>query len=550
MRRQALTDSICFVSVATAATASSLLTPPPAAPVSGGPSTNVAEPGIGASAGAASARPTTGPRAVLEQLRNRFRPNNASRPTEDDNSIENVLRDYMRHAMNPDRDLQADIAAGSATDGDGLDDTSSATPTRNTSTRTAQPSLSTLLPNTDPASFEAFLNSMQLELIQALREFNGDVLSPGQHELLLPDVLGSALTPSEAETVPVASGSAMAEDIAEEGRTDPPNTSSADGDIEMADAAAADVAPAPVNPNLQTDPLSGSPADDATDPSRLHFFRVFQFPARERSFPNRLAGNNAPVPPAMLVPVIVVGVRSITRDIASLAQEDVDGAGLFDDNETEARQTQPTPATGTSATNPPSQTSAPRPPLSNITTPPASAAPTGERPARRSRSSFLGALRAMGIQRRSRSQDRSDDRNSVEQPAAPAVTTRNYVIWVMGGYYPPGHPILTVPRLLTGELSHDDLWALAEALGSVKPPTATKEDIAKAGLEVVKGSDIPEAVSSGKVHDMCLERCLVSVDRYITWPSLFAYYFIPRSVCQTMKKMKTAGSCNAGMHIM
>ena len=96
---------------------------------------------------------------------------------------------------------------------------------------------------------------------------------------------------------------------------------------------------------------------------------------------------------------------------------------------------------------------------------------------------------------------------------AAAFVTNNYVIWVVGGNYPAGHPILTIPHLFTGELNHDDLWALAEAMGQHKPPVATKDDIAKAGLKVIKGSEIESAVKTGQVHDMCLDRCLVRCTR-------------------------------------
>ncbi|KAF8259628.1 hypothetical protein EI94DRAFT_1009151 [Lactarius quietus] len=46
-------------------------------------------------------------------------------------------------------------------------------------------------------------------------------------------------------------------------------------------------------------------------------------------------------------------------------------------------------------------------------------------------------------------------------------------------YYPPNH------QLVTGTYPLDSFDELAELLGQVKPPTATKEDINKSGLEVI-----------------------------------------------------------------
>lgn len=89
----------------------------------------------------------------------------------------------------------------------------------------------------------------------------------------------------------------------------------------------------------------------------------------------------------------------------------------------------------------------------------------------------------------------------------------SYLLWIVGGNYPVGHPILTIPNLITGDLDHDDLWALAQILGQVKPPVATKEDIAKSGLEIVKGNAVQQCLAEGKIRENCAERCLVSGSR-------------------------------------
>ncbi|KAF8606723.1 hypothetical protein BDV93DRAFT_325293 [Ceratobasidium sp. AG-I] len=92
--------------------------------------------------------------------------------------------------------------------------------------------------------------------------------------------------------------------------------------------------------------------------------------------------------------------------------------------------------------------------------------------------------------------------------------TRNYVIWIIGGYYPSNHPLLAHPNLFLGQVHPDELWMLNEFLGQVKPPTASREDIAKAGLRVIKGKDISEFSKDGGVTENCTERCLICLDDY------------------------------------
>lgn len=54
--------------------------------------------------------------------------------------------------------------------------------------------------------------------------------------------------------------------------------------------------------------------------------------------------------------------------------------------------------------------------------------------------------------------------------------------------------------------SFEALWELAEMLGQVKPPTATREDIAKSGLEVIRPSDLEQYENDGRVSSNCVER--------------------------------------------
>lgn len=47
---------------------------------------------------------------------------------------------------------------------------------------------------------------------------------------------------------------------------------------------------------------------------------------------------------------------------------------------------------------------------------------------------------------------------------------------------------------------------LAEILGQVKPPIATKDEIERSGLEVLKAKDLPQFVEANKVASNTTER--------------------------------------------
>ena len=98
--------------------------------------------------------------------------------------------------------------------------------------------------------------------------------------------------------------------------------------------------------------------------------------------------------------------------------------------------------------------------------------------------------------------------------------SRTFLIYVIGGYYPPNHHIVTGTD---GMDSYDALWLvsplphlemiltpgyreLAALIGQVKPPTATPEDIEKSGLQIIKSTDIPQYAADGKVAANCIDR--------------------------------------------
>lgn len=83
-----------------------------------------------------------------------------------------------------------------------------------------------------------------------------------------------------------------------------------------------------------------------------------------------------------------------------------------------------------------------------------------------------------------------------------------FFIYVIGGYYPPNH------QLVVGTDPLDSFEELAELLGQVKPPTATKEDIDNSGLEVIRSNVLTEYEKIGRIAPMCVDRCLICLEDY------------------------------------
>ena len=111
---------------------------------------------------------------------------------------------------------------------------------------------------------------------------------------------------------------------------------------------------------------------------------------------------------------------------------------------------------------------------------------------------FLTSALARGAMERAREERAAARREARRLREAEAQQAReSYVIWVIGGYYPEN--MLGAPNLLLGQFDHDDFWALAEFLGQVKPPVATREDIEKAGLELIKPSQLTDYLKEDKI---------------------------------------------------
>ncbi|KAL0960902.1 hypothetical protein HGRIS_005911 [Hohenbuehelia grisea] len=128
-----------------------------------------------------------------------------------------------------------------------------------------------------------------------------------------------------------------------------------------------------------------------------------------------------------------------------------------------------------------------------------------ERPWRERAADALRNLRSGSASRRPSSQP------PPETPSEPT-GSRTFLIYVIGGYYPPDHSIVTGgPNNLE---SFEALLELAELLGQVKPPTVSKEEIEKSGLQIIKPAQLEQCEKDGVISSNCIDRCLICLDDY------------------------------------
>lgn len=98
-----------------------------------------------------------------------------------------------------------------------------------------------------------------------------------------------------------------------------------------------------------------------------------------------------------------------------------------------------------------------------------------------------------------------------------APSGRSWIIWIAAGVYPPSHPLIAVPSLLSGfdnAASYEQLLALAQILGVHKPPTATAADIDASDLPIVKGGAVGALADDDEIHENTSTSCLVCLDEY------------------------------------
>ncbi|CAE6440595.1 unnamed protein product [Rhizoctonia solani] len=331
-----------------------------------------------------------------------------------------------------------------------------------------------------PGTFERFLSDMQDELRATLGEYQGRVRGRGEGSGTGGNVAGGA-----------------------EG-----NAHAVEGDV----TGGAGIAPVE-DPSQMASLLDHRrPHVPSTDPLPLNWWRMYRFPAlpdgAASSAGSTLPGEvttsqseagtstettatspaeptetsptpNDAEPQQPIHPAIIIGLRSLARDPT---EESTDSEGRAGEPRDRVRSSESGNRTRTRSSE------------------------TGDR----TRSSESAErVRSLGSEQRVRRRLRLGEEERRSRDG-----TRNYMIWIIGGYYPSNHPILVHPNLFLGQVHPDELWMLNEFLGQVKSPTASKDDIAKAGLRVVKGAEIKELAKTGSVTENCIERCLICLDDY------------------------------------
>lgn len=66
-------------------------------------------------------------------------------------------------------------------------------------------------------------------------------------------------------------------------------------------------------------------------------------------------------------------------------------------------------------------------------------------------------------------------------------------------------------------MTHGVNRELAELLGQVKPPTATREEIEKSGLQIIRASELSRYEEEGKVASNCVDRVCSPLMNAYNW---------------------------------
>lgn len=332
--------------------------------------------------------------------------------------------------------------------------------------------------------FHAFLQSLEGDLISAVRAYAGSVRSEPDFATMREEAAIEDEPESSGES---AAGSIQSDESGPSTITPRTITPSPTPDPSITDTT-------PAIPTFHTQLGQNIPSSASTnrygvtggqdgEPRLLNFFRAYQFPATAATPSD--SGSDSDTPPAQgIVPCIFIGVRSIERDPDSTLDLD-----LTEGSEDASNP----PGSSDRASRSDSHVSASStlPPSSDSINVPIS---TNQRPTFRER--FLSRI----------------SRRSALAPIPPIHT---YIVYVIGGNYPANHPVLRIPGLLTGDpLSDEDMALISELMGSVKNTTASKEDIERAGLQLVDGSKMAELGSKGEIMDNSTERCLICLSDY------------------------------------
>ncbi|TXT09201.1 hypothetical protein VHUM_02675 [Vanrija humicola] len=240
-------------------------------------------------------------------------------------------------------------------------------------------------------------------------------------------------------------------------------------------------------------------------PRRLNFFRAHLFPTLHTDG----SSANGSEDPDAVVPSVFVGVRSISHD-PNLTTEDLVGHPSFPFIDGQVPEASGDSEAGTaSAGASTSSTDTPAPVFERDVDPFGTMTPTAPgNNVQMSSTTVRRTLRERVLERFGGS-SRTRSRTGVSPPL------NTYLIYVIGGNYPRSHPVLAIPSLVTGgPLTAEDLQLVSELLGPAKPPTVTVDEIARAGLPVFKAAGLAELEAGGKVLSSSTERCMVCLSDY------------------------------------
>lgn len=116
------------------------------------------------------------------------------------------------------------------------------------------------------------------------------------------------------------------------------------------------------------------------------------------------------------------------------------------------------------------------------------------------------------------SEARSHDMDVDEQPANHATSgsepmpeavprqpnARSWIIYVVGGTYPANHPILTTPSLFTDNPSYEDMLML-DMLAHVRPPVTTQAALDKSNeVRIITVGDLASEIPEARKCQICL----------------------------------------------
>ncbi|KDQ62164.1 hypothetical protein JAAARDRAFT_450738 [Jaapia argillacea MUCL 33604] len=252
--------------------------------------------------------------------------------------------------------------------------------------------------------------------------------------------------------------------------------------------------PAPHSPTTPTSTSSTPVGSPVTETSNSGLSPTEPGSPSESATPSETSSTpsspTSPTDPNMnvIVPVIVVGLQSVNTDHGHDEQQHghTDGPSPHD----------PASPTGDFGTTPSLDD------MDGLQPPPYNNDTNGTPRGRTWQSRAVNALRGLRPGRRAAS-------NGTLPTPGPG--SRTFLIYVIGGYYPPNHHMVTGSDNLD---SFEALLELAELLGQVKPPTVTKEEIEKSGLQIIKPSDLEQYEKDGRVASNCTDRCLICLDDY------------------------------------